>query len=123
MDSARAQQNARAARNGSGGEGRVFLGQVTAADLDKGVTVHLRRGASVEQLRQGQFVVVEGQFVRFFGTISGFRLAATDPAVTQDPPDSESRLVHETLSRSTTYAECTVRPSLELIHTGQTTDD
>jgi len=107
------------ARNGAGPEtGRVLLGQVTAADSEKGVTVHLRRGQSVEQLRQGQFVVIEGQFVRFFGTISGFRLAATDPAVAQDPPDSDSRLVFETLGRSTTYAECTVRPSLELIHTG-----
>src|SRR6476620_2301597 len=99
-------------------DARVLLGQVTAADSEKGVTVHLQRGQSVEQLRQGQFVVIEGQFVRFFGTISGFRLGATDPLVGQDPPDSDSRLVHETLSRSTTYAECTVRPSLELTHTG-----
>jgi DNA helicase HerA-like ATPase len=119
MDSTRPQPTTRPARNGHGADdNRVFLGQVTAADSEKGVTVHLRRGQSVEQLRQGQFVVIEGQYVRFFGTISGFRLAATDPAVTQDPPDSESRLVHETLSRSTTYAECTVRPSLELTHTG-----
>ncbi len=111
-------------RNGAGpATGRVLLGQVTAADSEKGVTVHLRRGQSVEQLRQGQFVVIEGQFVRFFGTISGFRLAATDPAVTQDPPDSDSRLVFETLGRSTTYAECTVRPSLELIHTGSVETD
>ena len=112
------------ARNGAGPDtGRVLLGQVTAADSEKGVTVHLRRGQSVEQLRQGQFVVIEGQFVRFFGTIAGFRLAATDPAVTQDPPDSDSRLVFETLGRSTTYAECTVRPSLELIHTGSVETD
>jgi hypothetical protein len=111
MDTTRTQPTFRPARNGHGADdNRVFLGQVTAADSEKGVTVHLRRGQSVEQLRQGQFVVIEGQYVRFFGTISGFRLAATDPAVTQDPPDSESRLVHETLSRSTTYAECTVRP-------------
>ncbi|MGI8587270.1 MAG: ATP-binding protein [Chloroflexia bacterium] len=110
-----------AARNGhtaATSSDRVLLGQVTAADSEKGVTVHLRRGQSVEQLRQGQFVVIEGQFVRFFGTISGFRLAATDPAVAQDPPDTASRLVHETLGQSTTYAECTVRPSLELTHTG-----
>ena len=119
MDSTRTRETVRPPRNGTGGEdARVLLGQVTAADSEKGVTVHLRRGQSVEQLRQGQFVVIEGQYVRFFGTISGFRLAATDPAVTQDPPDSESRLVHETLGRSTTYAECTVRPSLELTHTG-----
>ncbi len=111
----------RPARNGHGAEtNRVFLGQVTAADSEKGVTVHLRRDQSVEELRQGQFVVIEGEHVRFFGTISGFRLAATDPAVAQDPPDSASSLVHETLRRSTTYAECTVRPSLELIHTGTT---
>src|SRR3954462_14078323 len=103
MDTTRPQPIARPPRNGhSAGDNRSFLGQVTAADSEKGVTVHLRRGQSVEQLRQGQFVVIEGQYVRFFGTIAGFRLAATDVAVTQDPPESESRLVHETLSRSTT---------------------
>ncbi len=107
--------------NGNGqhkAEARTLLGTVTAADSEKGVTVHITRGQPVELLRQGQFVVIDGQHVRFFGTISGFRLAATDPAVAQDPPDSDSRLVFDTLSRSTTYAEATVRPSLELTQVG-----
>ena len=93
---------------------RALLGQVTAADTEKGVTVHLRRDQSVELLRQGQFVVVEGQHVRFFGTIGSFRLAITDPAMGMDPPDAASALIKDTLSRSTTYAECTVRVALEL---------
>src|SRR6187431_1488817 len=67
---------------------RILLGQVTAAETERGVTVHLRREQSVETLRQGQFVVVEGRHVRFFGTIASFRLATTDPAVGMDPPDS-----------------------------------
>ena len=56
-------------------DSRKMLGSVTAADSEKGVTVHLRRGQPVELLRPGQFVVIDGQHVRFFGTISGFRLA------------------------------------------------
>lgn len=93
---------------------RDLLGQVTAADTERGVTVHLRREQPVELLRQGQFVVVEGQFVRFFGTIGAFRLATTDPTVGMDPPDSNSPLIRNTLSRATTYAECNVRMALEL---------
>jgi DNA helicase HerA-like ATPase len=93
---------------------RHHLGQVTAADTERGVTVHLRREQPVELLRQGQFVVVEGRHVRFFGTIGGFRLATTDPAVGMDPPDSASSLIRDTLSNSTTYAECNVRLALEL---------
>src|SRR5437868_11215039 len=93
---------------------RALLGQVTAADTERGVTVHLRREQQVELLRQGQFVVVEGRHVRFFGTINSFRLATTDPAVGMDPPDSASALVRETLSRSTAYVECNVRTALEL---------
>jgi uncharacterized protein len=105
-----------AERNGKGGPAadRALLGQVTAADTERGVTVHLRREQPVELLRQGQFVVVEGEFVRFFGTINSFRLATTDPSVGMDPPDVGSRLVKETLSKSTTYAECNVRLALEL---------
>lgn len=93
---------------------RALLGQVTAADTERGVTVHLRREQPVELLRQGQFVVVEGQHVRFFGTINSFRLATTDPAVGMDPPDSDSSLIRDTLTRSTTYVECNVRTALEL---------
>ncbi|MEP6775012.1 MAG: ATP-binding protein, partial [Chloroflexota bacterium] len=93
---------------------RVALGQVTAADTERGVTVHLRREQPVELLRQGQFVVVEGKHVRFFGTINSFRLATTDPTVGMDPPDTGSPLIRDTLSRSTTYAECNVRMALEL---------
>jgi DNA helicase HerA-like ATPase len=106
------------ARSANGGKAasaeRALLGQVTAADTERGVTVHLGRDLSVESLRQGQFVVVEGQHVRFFGTINSFRLATTDPAVGMDPPDSGSQLVRDTLSHSTTYAECNVRLALEL---------
>ncbi|HET9493703.1 MAG TPA: hypothetical protein VFR15_05690, partial [Chloroflexia bacterium] len=103
------------ARNGGRNPAeRDLLGQVTAADTERGVTVHLTREQPVELLRQGQFVVVEGQHVRFFGTINSFRLATTDPAVGMDPPDTGSRLVKDALSRSTTYAECNVRLALEL---------
>ncbi|MFL5733951.1 MAG: ATP-binding protein [Chloroflexia bacterium] len=93
---------------------RALLGQVTAADTERGVTVHLRPEQPVELLRQGQFVVVEGRHVRFFGTISSFHLSTTDPAVGMDPPDSGSALIRDTLSRSATYAECNVRTALEL---------
>ncbi len=97
---------------------RTLLGQVTAADTERGVTVHLRREQPVELLRQGQFVVVEGHHVRFFGTINSFRLATTDPAVGMDPPDSGSALVRDTLSRAATYVECNVRAALELSQEG-----
>jgi uncharacterized protein len=93
---------------------RLHLGQVTAAETERGATIHLRREQPVELLRQGQFVVVEGRHVRFFGTIGGFRLATTDPAVGMDPPDTTSPLVRDTLSNAATYAECNVRLALEL---------
>jgi uncharacterized protein len=93
---------------------RLHLGQVTAAETERGATIHLRREQPVELLRQGQFVVVEGRHVRFFGTIGGFRLATTDPAVGMDPPDTTSTLVRDTLSNAATYAECNVRLALEL---------
>lgn len=110
---------AEAERNGhSQPAERELLGQVTAADTERGVTVHLTREQPVELLRQGQFVVVEGEYVRFFGTIGSFRLATTDPMVGMDPPDTGSTLIKKTLSSATTYAECNVRTALELSHEG-----
>ena len=53
MDTTRTRVAARPSRNGTGGEdARVLLGQVTAADSEKGVTVHLRRGQSLRQHRR-----------------------------------------------------------------------
>src|SRR5947209_14703504 len=103
-------------RNGhtNGHVERALLGQVTGADTERGVTVHLRREQPVELLRQGQFVVIEGRHVRFFGTINSFRLATTDPALGMDPPDSVSPLIRDTLARSATYTEVNVRTALEL---------
>lgn len=93
---------------------RKNIGQVTAADSEHGVTVHIAPGVSVETLRQGQFVVVGGRDVQFFGTISGFKLGATNVGVALDPPASGAALVRDTLARGTTYAECTIQTSLEL---------
>src|SRR4028118_1550775 len=73
-------------RNGHNTAERALLGQVTAADTERGVTIHLRREQPVELLRQGQFVVVEGQHLRFFGTIGAFRLAAPRPPGGAGPP-------------------------------------
>ncbi len=93
---------------------RKAIGQVTAADSEKGVTVHLGRELRVEQLRLGQFVVVENPEAQFFGTVSGLRLGANDAGVTSDPPASGSRLVREALARGTTFAECTIHLDLEV---------
>ncbi len=88
------------------------IGQVTAADSERGVTVHLDSRISVEGLSQGQFVVVNGLSGKFYGTISGFKLGITDAGIAMNPPAATSSLVRDTLLRTAAYADCTVQLSL-----------
>ncbi len=95
-----------------------IIGQVTAADSERGVTVHLDPQISVEGLSQGQFVVVDGRSGKFYGTISGFKLGITDAGIAMNPPATTSSLVRDTLLRTAAYADCTVQLSLAEPHDG-----
>ncbi len=65
---------------------RKRIGVVTAGSLIEGLQVRLDPTASVEDMRVGNFVVVQGQQKDFFCLISDVKLDATNPQILMDPP-------------------------------------
>jgi len=90
------------------------LGLVVDGTFNAGLTVRLDSGITTEQLRIGNFVVVEGQQNRYFSLISDIHLKATDPRLLADPPRDPSPFIAQALAGTSTYATVEVRPMLML---------
>ncbi len=68
---------------------------------------------SVEDLRVGRFVVVEGKNHRFFSMLTDVSLAATNPAILANPPHADDFLL-AVLSGVSTFGTVKVQPMLML---------
>ncbi|WP_322494364.1 helicase HerA domain-containing protein [Chloroflexus sp.] len=83
---------------------RQRLGVVTGGSLLEGLTIRLDAGTSVEDVRVGKFVVVQGQRFTFFSMVTDVRLGTTTPKVMADPPPDDEFFSH-VLAGTTTYGE------------------
>jgi DNA helicase HerA-like ATPase len=93
---------------------RKRLGVVTDGAFNAGLTVRLDAGCSTEDLRIGDFVIVEGAHNRYFSRISDLQLRATDPTLLANPPLDASPFIAGALSGINTYATVEVKPELML---------
>ena len=94
---------------------RPPLGIVTQGSLSKGLEMRLHGGTSVEDVRVGKFVVVEGRRSRFFSMLTDVALGAADPSILLDPPPGGSFL-GEALDGIGTFGTAAVQPMLMLAH-------
>ena len=96
------------------GEARSRLGVVVAGSLSKGLTVRLEGAASVEDLRVGQFVAIQGDQHQFFSIIGDVRLEAANRDVVNDPPPDGDEFLRQVLGGTSTYGTFEVTPMLML---------
>jgi DNA helicase HerA-like ATPase len=90
------------------------LGRVIRGGLLDGIEVRLNDDVSVEDVRVGRFVVVEGFRNRFFSAVHDVKLANTNDDVLLRPPDDA--FVQEVLRGTNTYATIDLRPKLLFAH-------
>ncbi len=94
---------------------RKRLGVVTDGAFNAGLTVRLDPDCSTEDMRIGDFVVIEGEHNRYFSMVADIQLRATDTArITADPPRDVSPFIARALRGTATYATVQVRPMLML---------
>ena len=93
---------------------RNRLGVVVGGSLSKGLTVRLDAGVTVEDLRVGQFVVIQGDQHQFFSIIGDVKLDAANPDVLSDPPADDDDFLRRVLRGTSTYGTFEVTPSLML---------
>lgn len=93
-------------------KGRRRVGVVVSGSLVGGLEMKLDEWYSVEDIRAGKFVVIEGEKSRFFCMVTDVRLDATNPQVLADPPDEEEDLMRQVLHGTATYGTVCLRPLL-----------
>ena len=93
-------------------DGRIPLGMVVSGSLSEGVKVRLDDGVSIEDIKVGTFVSLQGQRNRFLGVLTEIALESTDDGITSAPPDMSSPLLAQVLSGTIAYNTVTVEPML-----------
>ncbi len=100
--------------NGASPLGRQRLGMVVAGSLTEGMEIRLDPATSIEDIKVGTFVNIQGQMLRFFGVVTDVALSATDDNLRSTPPDVTNPYIRQVISGTTAYGTITVEPMLTL---------
>ena len=91
------------------------LATVIQGSLSRGLEARLNPGVSVEDLRVGKFVVIQGERHCFFGLLTDVTLATSNPQILVNPPRPEETLLQEVLAGTGTYGVIALTPMLMLV--------
>lgn len=88
------------------------LGSVIQGSLSQGLEVRLHSDVSVEQMRVGKFLVVQGMRSRFFCLLTDVSLGTANPRILANPPSFEDTFMRDVLAGSGTYGTIELAPML-----------
>ena len=91
---------------------RTRIGVLTHGSLGKGVEMKLDAARSVESVKAGTFVVIEGERYDFFSLITDLRIDAANEGILLRPPGADEDLLRRVLQGTGTYATVSLRPQL-----------
>jgi len=92
--------------------GELPLGTVIQGSLSEGLEVRLLPDVSVEEMRVGKFLVVQGVRSRFFCLLTDVSLGAANPRIMANPPSFGDSFLREVLAGSGTYGTIELAPML-----------
>jgi hypothetical protein len=90
------------------------LATITQGSLTQGLEARLNPGVSIEDLRVGKFIVVQGYRNRFFGLLTDVILGATSNQILLNPPQPKDALLTEVLAGTGTFGLITLTLMLML---------
>lgn len=93
---------------------RQEIGQVVSGSLLEGLKMKLNPENSVEDIRAGKFVVVQGEKNEFFSMITDVILETSAKGLLENPPQRDDALLKLAVSGTTTYGTVQLRPMLML---------
>ncbi len=88
------------------------LGSVIQGSLSQGLEVRLHADISVEEMRVGKFLVVQGVRSRFFCMLTDVTLGTASNRILANPPDPANTFLQEVLAGSGTYGTIALTPML-----------
>ncbi|ACK68919.1 protein of unknown function DUF87 [Gloeothece citriformis PCC 7424] len=94
------------------------LGFVIEGSLSEGLQIRLHPDVSVEDMRVGKFLVVQGMRSRFFCLLTDVSLGTANARILANPPSIDDTLMLDILAGSGTYGTIELCPMLMFTPTG-----
>jgi len=88
------------------------LGVVVQGSLSHGLEVRLYGDVSVEEMRVGKFLVVQGRRSKFFCILTDVALGTASPRILINPPDPNNLFLTEVLAGTGTFGTIQLAPML-----------
>src|SRR6476469_4075363 len=88
------------------------LGSVIQGSLSQGLEVRLHADVSVEDMRVGKFLVVQGARSRFFCMLTDVTLGTSSTRIFANPPDPGNTFLQEVLAGTGTFGTIDLTPML-----------
>lgn len=88
------------------------LGSVIQGSLSEGLEVRLHPDVSVEDMRVGKFLVVQGMRSRFFCMLTDVTLGTASQRIFANPPSPEDDFLRDVLAGSGTFGTVNLTPML-----------
>ena len=98
------------------------LGSVIQGSLTKGLEVRLHPDVSVEDMRVGKFLVIQGMRSRFFCLLTDVSLGCSSDRIIANPPPIEDTFLRDVLAGSGTYGTVALSPMLMFTPTATNSD-
>lgn len=89
-----------------------YIGVITRGSLDKGIEMKLDAGESIESVKAGTFVVIEGHDFEFFSMITDVTLDAANDDILLHPPGPDEGLLLSVLQGSSIFTTVKLKPML-----------
>jgi uncharacterized protein len=93
----------------------VPLGIVVQGSLSQGLEIRLNADVSVEDMRVGKFLVVQGRRARFFCMLTDVALGTSSPRIPMNPPDPSNTFFTEVLAGTGTFGTINLTPMLMFV--------
>ncbi|MEC4803608.1 MAG: ATP-binding protein [Jaaginema sp. PMC 1079.18] len=90
------------------------LGSVIQGSLSQGLEVRLHADVSVEDMRVGKFLVVQGMRSRFFCLLTDVTLGTSSQRIIVNPPDPNDDFLRQVLAGNGTFGTVNISPMLML---------
>lgn len=92
------------------------LGQVVGGSLSQGVEIRMgsQGPISVEDIKVGSFVTIQGSRQRFFGVVTDIELGSSDPRLKHTPPEVDDPFIAQVISGTVAYGTISVLPNLTM---------
>ncbi|AFY69663.1 protein of unknown function DUF87 [Thalassoporum mexicanum PCC 7367] len=96
-------------------DARKPLGVVVQGSLSQGLEARLDGDVSVEEMRVGKFLVVQGRRARFFCILTDVTLGTASPRILMNPPQPHDTFLTEVLAGTGTFGTINLTPMLMFV--------